>query len=91
MMKKLSVIAILALFICLNYVPIATVNAEVALSEVGEFTYLSNLQAYRVTFDDGVKYNYTEMKMGNILYHEGIVNAGIKLSNYSGINLSIST
>jgi len=70
-MKELSVIAILTVFICSSYVSIVTVNAEVNTSVGGEFTYLSNLQAYRVTFD-GVKYNSTEMKMGNIEYHEGI-------------------
>jgi len=71
-MKELSVIAIMTVFICSSYVSIITVNAEVNTSEGGEFAYLSNLQAYRITFDKGVKYNDTEMKMGNIEYHEGI-------------------
>jgi len=77
-MKELSVVAILTVFIC----SIVTVNAEVNTSEGGEFAYLSNLQAYRVTFDKGVEYNYTEMKMGNIEYHEGIQLSGYQSTEY---------
>lgn len=81
-MKELSVIAIMAIFICLNYVPIVLVNAEVNTSEGEKFTYLSNIQAYRASFDKGVKYNYTEMKIGNIEYHEGIQLSDFQSTEY---------
>lgn len=88
-MKELSVIAILTVFICSSYVSIITVNAEVNTSVGGEFTYLSNLHAYRVTFDNGVKYNYTEMKMGNIEYHEGVqLSSSFSNKYYAYFNLN---